>query len=66
MIKCPNCERKWFENTKAAEVIEESNKCIVCCTETDEEWLQSCVTVTIEIEPGLIDIFKGDEYEKCT
>jgi hypothetical protein len=34
MIKCPNCERKWFENTKAAEVIEESNKCIICCTET--------------------------------
>lgn len=58
MIKCPECERKWFEFSKAALVIEQTGKCVVCSEQTDEEWLNSCVDscvkVNFEIEPGLV------------
>lgn len=53
MIKCPNCERRWFEDTTHAKMIERTGKCTVCNDQADEEWFQSCVTVAHELEPGL-------------
>jgi len=47
MIECPHCHNKWSETIDNAQCIKLNGKCLRCC------YQPSCVTVNIELEPGL-------------
>jgi len=47
MVRCPSCDKKWFDTTDNAQCIRVHGCCLRC------RYQPSCVTVSIELEPGL-------------
>ncbi len=47
MVECPYCRNKWYDIMENAQCVKLTGKCLQC------RYRPSCVTVNIELEPGL-------------